>query len=187
MAGANAIAVLTSNPNKVPSRIHRNELPVVAKTHYPRAKSSEFDRYLESISGLFDQYAMNTRTGYQIATDELERYEAAVEDAEKVLEAASHTYSMDSTTMAERLRALDGTRSEFGLESVSEFGADNGVVLAGIEDVPTVFFAEQFDLSDPATFDIVTQVVLGPQLSTELLSAERAAMAGARMQETLSG
>ncbi|ORX74152.1 Vps54-domain-containing protein [Linderina pennispora] len=158
MTGANAIAVLTSNPNKVPSRIHRNELPVVAKTHYPRAKSSEFDRYLESISGLFDQYAMNARTGYQIATDELERYEAAVEDAEKVLEAASHTYSMDSTTMAERLRALDGYAQR-----------------------------EQFDLSDPATFDIVTQVVLGPQLSTELLSAERAAMAGARMQETLSG
>ncbi|KAJ1950150.1 hypothetical protein FBU59_000818, partial [Linderina macrospora] len=153
---------------------------------------TEFDRYIENISTLFEQYEANSKAGYQIAADELDRYEAAVEDAEKVLEAASHTYSMDSTTMAERLRTLDGTRSEFGLESISEYGGGlddaSGPQLPGIEDIPTIFFEDKFDLCDPATFDIVTQVVLGPQKAqSELFAPERSQETSARMQETLSG
>ncbi|KAJ1962459.1 hypothetical protein GGI12_002636 [Dipsacomyces acuminosporus] len=181
-------------PNKAPTRIHRNELPAVPRTHYPRIKSSDFDQYLESITALFEQYEANAKSGYQIATDELSRYEAAVEDAEKVLEAASHTYSMDSTTMAERLKSLDGTRSEFGLESMSEYGgrdvstAGKADGLVGIEDVPTIFFEENFDLRDPAMFDIATQVVLGPQTATAgLFSPGRSPEISASMHETLSG
>ncbi|KAJ2399665.1 hypothetical protein GGI23_002515, partial [Coemansia sp. RSA 2559] len=118
----NAIAVLTNQPSRAPARIHRSELPAVPRTHYSKIVHADFDGYLHKIEGLFDQYDTNVRSGYQIATDDLDRYEAAVEDAEKVLEAASHTYSMDSTTMAERLKGLDPTRSEFGLDSVSEYG-----------------------------------------------------------------
>ncbi|KAI8325677.1 Vps54-domain-containing protein [Martensiomyces pterosporus] len=193
-AGLNAIAVLTNHPNKAPTRIHRNELPTVPRTHYPRIKRSDFDEYLESVAALFEQYEANTKSGYQIAADELDRYEAAVEDAEKVLEAASHTYSMDSTTMAERLKALDGTRSEFGLESMSEYGGGDVSTtgkansLLGIEDIPTIFFEEKFDLRDPAMFDIATQVVLGPQTATAgLFSPERSVETSANMHETLSG
>ncbi|KAJ2016692.1 hypothetical protein GGI14_003470 [Coemansia sp. S680] len=192
--GQNAIAVLTNHPNKAPTRIHRNELPAVPRTHYPKAKTSDFDSYLEATTALFEQYEANSRSGYQIAADELDRYEAAVDDAEKVLELASHTYSMDSTTMAERLKALDGTRSEFGLESVSEYGGGGGdtggakaASLPGIEDIPTIFFEDGFDLRDPAIFDIATQVVLGPQAATaELFAPEKSGNASAIMQESLS-
>ncbi|KAJ2891850.1 hypothetical protein IWW38_003450, partial [Coemansia aciculifera] len=200
--GQNAIAVLTNHPNKAPTRIHRNELPAVPRTHYPKIKASDFDGYLESTTLLFEQYEANSRSGYQIAADELNRYEAAVDDAEKVLELASHTYSMDSTTMAERLKALDGgpggTRSEFGLDdgSVSEFNNDTSIAAEtttnrqqqlGIEDIPTLFFEDAFDLRDPAMFDIATQVVLGPQAATaELFAPERSGDANAIMQESLS-
>ncbi|KAJ1995627.1 hypothetical protein GGI25_006263 [Coemansia spiralis] len=214
--GLNAIAVLTNQPNKAPARIHRSDLPTVPRTHYPKIKTSDFDEYLQSISTLFEQYSSNMRSGYPIATDDLDRYEAAVEDAEKVLEEASHTYSMDSTTMAERLKALDLARSEFGLDSVSEYGGKDaagtasdvlgkggaesqaadavtgnslGVTnqLPGIEDVPTIFFEENFDLRDPAVFDIATQVVLGPHNATAgLFSPEKSAETSATMQETLS-
>ncbi|KAJ2827353.1 hypothetical protein FBU31_003191, partial [Coemansia sp. 'formosensis'] len=191
--GQNAIAVLTNHPNKAPTRIRRSELPAVPRTHYPKAKASDFDGYLEATTALFEQYEANTRSGYQIAADELDRYEAAVDDAEKVLELASHTYSMDSTTMAERLKALDGTRSEFGLDSVSEYGnaaAGGGApsaALPGIEDIPTIFFEDEFDLRDPAIFDIATQVVLGPQAATaELFAPDRSNDTSALMQESLS-
>ncbi|KAJ2747465.1 hypothetical protein GGI20_000454 [Coemansia sp. BCRC 34301] len=191
--GQNAIAVLTNHPNKAPTRIHRNELPAVPRTHYPKFKVSDFDAYLDSTTALFEQYEANSRAAYQIAADELDRYEAAVDDAEKVLELASHTYSMDSTTMAERLKTLDGgTRSEFGLDSVSEYeGKANNdnveTVTRGIEDIPTIFFEDSFDLHDPAIFDIATQVVLGPQVAAaELFAPEKCADASAIMQESLS-
>ncbi|KAJ2439462.1 hypothetical protein GGF42_007942, partial [Coemansia sp. RSA 2424] len=193
--GQNAIAVLTNHPNKAPTRIHRNELPAVPRTHYPKIKASDFDSYIASTTALFEQYEANSRSGYQIAADELDRYEAAVDDAEKVLELASHTYSMDSTTMAERLKTLDGTRSEFGLDSVSEYdtaaigsGAKEGPGgLPGIEDIPTIFFEDSFDLRDPAMFDIATQVVLGPQAAAaELFAPEKCGDASAIMQESLS-
>ncbi|KAJ2029330.1 hypothetical protein IWW57_001766, partial [Coemansia sp. S610] len=192
--GQNAIAVLTNHPNKAPTRIHRNELPTVPRTHYPKVRASDFDSYLEATTALFEQYEANSRSGYQIAADELDRYEAAVDDAEKVLELASHTYSMDSTTMAERLKALDGTRSEFGLDSVSEYGGaaagvggNSASVLPGIEDIPTIFFEDDFDLRDPAMFDIATQVVLGPQAAAaELFAADKSSDASAIMQESLS-
>ncbi|KAJ1907338.1 hypothetical protein LPJ81_000820 [Coemansia sp. IMI 209127] len=208
----NAIAVLTNQPSRAPARIHRSELPAVPRTHYSKIAHADFDGYLHKIEGLFDQYDTNVRSGYRIATDDLDRYEAAVEDAEKVLEAASHTYSMDSTTMAERLKALDPTRSEFGLDSVSEYGgktfgpheghqrprgdadesseADAGGAerqLPGIEDIPAIFFEESFDLRDPTVFDIVTQVVLGPQTATDgLFSPDRSAEISATMQDLLS-
>ncbi|KAJ2161839.1 hypothetical protein GGF46_001147 [Coemansia sp. RSA 552] len=191
--GLNAIAVLTNHPNKAPTRIHRSELPTVPRTHYPKIKKADFDEYLAETSAAFEQYAANAAAGYQVAADELNRYEAAVEDAEKVLETTSHTYSMDSTTMAERLKALDGTRSEFGLDSISEYGGGNADgagarALPGIEDVPTIFFEEGFDLRDPATFDIVTQVVLGPQTATSgLFSPDKVTATSTAMQETLSG
>ncbi|KAJ2089271.1 hypothetical protein IW138_003591 [Coemansia sp. RSA 986] len=215
----NAIAVLTNQPSRAPARIHRSELPTVPRTHYSKIAHADFDGYVQKIEGLFDQYDANVRSGYQIATDDLDRYEAAVEDAEKVLEAASHTYSMDSTTMAERLKALDPTRSEFGLDSVSEYGGKGfgGTVssvhegrkgargdgddsseaetggrgaerrLPGIEDIPAIFFEESFDLRDPPVFDIVTQVVLGPQTATDgLFSPDRSAEISTSMQELLS-
>ncbi|KAJ2851528.1 hypothetical protein IWW36_001012 [Coemansia brasiliensis] len=191
--GLNAIAVLTNHPNKAPARIHRSDLPTVPRTHYPKIKLSDFDEYLSSTSAPFKQYAANTSSGYQVAVDELNRYEAAVEDAEKILEVASHTYSMDSTTMAERLKTLDGPRSEFGLDSISEYGggAGDGVrarTFPGIEDVPTIFFEESFDLRNPTTFDIATQVILGPQTaSSGLFALEKMAETSETMQETLSG
>ncbi|KAJ1719997.1 hypothetical protein LPJ53_005311 [Coemansia erecta] len=202
LSGLNAIAVLTNHPNKLPSRIHRNELPAVPRTHYPKIRRSDFDSYLEETTTLFERYKANAETGYQIAADGLDRYEAAIEDAEKVLDVASHTYSMDSTTMAERLKTLDATRSEFGLDSVSEYAGNGGAggggglqnakpslatSLPGIEDIPTIFFEENFDLRDPATFDIATQVVLGPQSATAgLFVPEKSDEASTQMQETLS-
>ncbi|KAJ1823069.1 hypothetical protein LPJ56_003028, partial [Coemansia sp. RSA 2599] len=203
LSGLNAIAVLTNHPNRAPTRIHRNELPAVPRTHYPKIKSSDFDAYLESTTALFEQYEANARSGYQLAAEGLDRYEAAVEDAEKVLDVASHTYSMDSTTMAERLKTLDATRSEFGLDSISEYtgagapaaaaaaAATKGAALKeglpGIEDIPTIFFEEGFDLRDPAMFDIATQVVLGPQTATAgLFAPEKSDETSAHMQETLS-
>ncbi|KAJ1881487.1 hypothetical protein LPJ66_011311, partial [Kickxella alabastrina] len=140
--GLNAIAVLTNHPNKAPARIHRNELPAVARTHYPKIKSNDFDTYLDATTALYEQYTANTKAGYHIAADGLDRYEAAVEDSEKVLDVASHTYSMDSTTMAERLKTLDATRSEFGLDSISEYGGrvPSTAAMPGIDDVPTIFF-----------------------------------------------
>ncbi|PIA15826.1 Vps54-domain-containing protein [Coemansia reversa NRRL 1564] len=191
--GLNAIAVLTNHPNKAPTRIHRNELPTVPRTYYPKIKYDDFKEYLSGSSALFEEYAANDKLGYQVAAEELNRYEAAVEDAERVLEIASHTYSMDSTTMAERLKTLDATRSEFGLDSISEYGGGTGESasargLPGIEDVPTIFFEEDFDLGDPATFDIVTRVVLGPAAaSTNLFSPENTTETNNAMQETLSG
>ncbi|KAI7827797.1 Vps54-like protein-domain-containing protein [Kickxella alabastrina] len=181
--GLNAIAVLTNHPNKAPARIHRNELPAVARTHYPKIKSNDFDTYLDATTALYEQYTANTKAGYHIAADGLDRYEAAVEDAR------SHTYSMDSTTMAERLKTLDATRSEFGLDSISEYGGrvPSTAAMPGIDDVPTIFFEESFDLRDPATFDIATQVVLGPQSATDgLFAPDRAEATSALMQETLS-
>ncbi|KAJ2600006.1 hypothetical protein H4R99_003486 [Coemansia sp. RSA 1722] len=194
LSGLNAIAVLTNHPNKAPARIHRSELPAVPRTHYPKIKSSDFDAYLEATTALFEQYESNCRSGYQLAAEGLDRYEAAVEDAEKVLDVASHTYSMDSTTMAERLKTLDATRSEFGLDSISEYAdaaanAKNALKegLPGIEDIPTIFFEENFDLRDPAMFDIATQVVLGPQTATAgLFAPEKSDETSAQMQETLS-
>ncbi|KAI9469471.1 hypothetical protein LPJ78_000281 [Coemansia sp. RSA 989] len=191
--GLNAIAVLTNHPNKAPARIHRSDLPTVPRTHYPKIKLSDFEEYLGSTAALFEQYAANASSGYQVAVDELNRYEAAVEDAEKVLEVASHTYSMDSTTMAERLKTLDGPRSEFGLDSISEYGGGAGDgararMLPGIEDVPTIFFEESFDLRNPTTFDIATQVILGPQTANSgLFALEKMAGTSETMQETLSG
>ncbi|KAJ2324717.1 hypothetical protein IWW51_003142, partial [Coemansia sp. RSA 2702] len=191
--GLNAIAVLTNHPNKAPARIHRSDLPTVPHTHYPKIKLSDFDEYLNDTSALFEQYATHANSGYQVAVDELNRYEVAVDDAEKVLEIASHTYSMDSTTMAERLKTLDGTRSEFGLDSISEYGGGHGDgaaarALPGIEDVPNIFFAADFDLRDPATFDIVTQVVLGPMTaSAGLFAPEKVSEASTAMQDALSG
>ncbi|KAJ1734533.1 hypothetical protein LPJ61_001019 [Coemansia biformis] len=190
--GLNAIAVLTNHPNKAPARIHRSELPAVPRTLYPAIKCSDFDEYLASTAALFEQYAANAKSGYQVATDELCRGETAADDADKGLDMASHTYSMDSTTMAERLKALDGTRSEFGLDSISEYGGGNANgtaarALLGIEDVPTIFFEEGFDLRDPATFDIATQVVLGPAAAgAGLFSPDNAAEASNTMQEMLS-
>ncbi|KAJ2358301.1 hypothetical protein GGF43_000893 [Coemansia sp. RSA 2618] len=192
--GLNAIAVLTNHPNKAPARIHRSDLPTVPRTHYPKIKLSDFDEYLTNTTALFEQYEAHAKAGYHVAVDELNRYEAAVEDAEKVLEIASHTYSMDSTTMAERLKVLDGTRSEFGLDSISEYGGggagDSATAraLPGIEDVPTIFFEEKFDLRDPATFDIVTQVVLGPlAANADLFAPEKVSETSDAMQDTLSG
>ncbi|KAJ2277536.1 hypothetical protein J3F81_000895 [Coemansia sp. RSA 371] len=192
--GLNAIAVLTNHPNKAPARIHRSDLPTVPRTHYPKIKLGDFEEYLGNTAALFEQYAAHAKSGYRVAVDELNRYEAAVEDAEKVLEIASHTYSMDSTTMAERLKTLDGTRSEFGLDSISEYGgAGNGDGTAvrglpGIEDVPTIFFEENFDLRDPATFDIVTQVVLGPLAANAgLFAPEKVSETSETMQDTLLG
>ncbi|KAJ2609325.1 hypothetical protein H4S08_004098 [Coemansia sp. RSA 1365] len=193
LQGLNAIAVLTNHPNKAPTRIHRNDLPTVPRTYYPKIKYDDFEEYLSGSSALFEEYAANDKLGYQVAAEELNRYEAAVEDAERVLEIASHTYSMDSTTMAERLKTLDATRSEFGLDSISEYGGGTGESasargLPGIEDVPTIFFEEDFDLGDPATFDIVTRVVLGPAAaSTNLFSPEKTTETNNAMQETLSG
>ncbi|KAJ2315526.1 hypothetical protein IWW54_000216 [Coemansia sp. RSA 2705] len=193
LQGLNAIAVLTNHPNKAPARIHRSDLPTVPHTHYPKIKLSDFDEYLNDTSALFEQYATHANSGYQVAVDELNRYEVAVDDAEKVLEIASHTYSMDSTTMAERLKTLDGTRSEFGLDSISEYGGGHGDgaaarALPGIEDVPNIFFAADFDLRDPATFDIVTQVVLGPMTaSAGLFAPEKVSEASTAMQDALSG
>ncbi|KAJ2512844.1 hypothetical protein GGI11_004605, partial [Coemansia sp. RSA 2049] len=215
--GLNAIAVLTNQPNRAPARIHRSELPAVPRTHYPKVGRADFDDYVKNIEEQFAQYDTNVKSGYQIATDDLDRYEAAVEDAEKVLEAAGHTYSMDSTTMAERLKALDPARSEFGLDSVSEYdGRGNGGTVSSaqerrgvqddddadgraqteaggrhqmpdIEDIPAIFFEESFDLRDPAVFEIVTQVVLGPQTAADgLFSPDRSAETSARMQELLS-
>ncbi|KAJ2003654.1 hypothetical protein GGI04_002890 [Coemansia thaxteri] len=196
--GQNAIAVLTNHPNKAPTRIHRNELPTVPRTHYPKIKSSDFDAYLLSTAPLFAVYEANSKSPYQIAAEELDRYEAAVDDAEKVLEVAAHTYSMDSTTMAERLKSLDSTRSEFGLDSVSEYAdlhpntaandaARNNNHLLSIDDIPSIFFKESFDLRDPAIFDIATQVVLGPHAATaELFAPEKSAHTSAIMQDSLS-
>ncbi|KAJ2802812.1 hypothetical protein H4R21_002274, partial [Coemansia helicoidea] len=190
--GLNAIAVLTNHPSKPPGRIHRSDLPAVPRTHYPTIKCSDFAEYLENTTALFDQYAANAKLGYQVLTDEPSRSEAAGDDPAQAAEATSHTYSIDSTTMAERLRTLDGTRSEFGLESISEYGGNTdgaaARALPGIEDVPTIFFEEGFDLRDPATFDIATQVVLGPAAAKSgLFSPDKAADASNTMQELLSG
>ncbi|KAJ2803049.1 hypothetical protein H4R20_003040 [Coemansia guatemalensis] len=193
LQGLNAIAVLTNHPNKAPARIHRSDLPTVPRTYYPKIKYSDFEEYLAGSTALFEEYAANDKLGYQVAAEELNRYEAAVDDAERVLEIASHTYSMDSTTMAERLKTLDATRSEFGLDSISEYGGGSGEGalargLPGIEDVPTIFFEEDFDLGDPATFDIVTRVVLGPAAaSTDLFSPEKTTETNNAMQGTLAG
>ncbi|KAJ2716443.1 hypothetical protein H4R19_000654, partial [Coemansia spiralis] len=192
--GLNAIAVLTNHPSKPPGRIHRSDLPAVPRTQYPTIKCSDFDEYLASTTALFEQYAANAKSGYQAAVDEAGRSDAAGDDPTQGAEAASHTYSMDSTTMAERLRTLDGTRSEFGLDSVSEYGGGGNKdsaaarALPGIEDVPTILFEEGFDLRDPATFDIATQVVLGPAAAESgLFSPDRAADASNTMQDLLSG
>ncbi|KAJ2084101.1 hypothetical protein H4R24_000310 [Coemansia sp. RSA 988] len=193
LQGLNAIAVLTNHPNKAPTRIHRSDLPTVPRTYYPKIKYSDFEEYLSGSTAPFEEYAANDKLGYQVAAEELNRYEAAVDDAERVLEIASHTYSMDSTTMAERLKTLDATRSEFGLDSISEYGGGNGEGtsargIPGIEDVPTIFFEEDFDLGDPATFDIVTRVVLGPAAaSTDLFSPEKITETNSGMQGTLAG
>ncbi|KAJ2776347.1 hypothetical protein H4R18_005712, partial [Coemansia javaensis] len=192
LVGLNAIAVLTNQPNKAPARIHRSELPTVPRTQYPEIALSDFGVYLSGTAELFEQYAANAKSGYQVAGDEPDRHDAAGEEAERAVEAAGHTYSIDSSTMADRLKTLDGTRSEFGLDSISEYGggADGGGAraLPGIEDVPAIFFEEDFDLRDPATFAVVTQVVLGPATGAAgLFAPERAAEAGSAMQEALSG
>ncbi|KAI9500209.1 Vps54-like protein-domain-containing protein, partial [Coemansia spiralis] len=164
--GLNAIAVLTNQPNKAPARIHRSDLPTVPRTHYPKIKTSDFDEYLQSISTLFEQYSSNM--------------------SEFGLDSVSEYGGKDAAGTASDVLGKGGAESQ-AADAVT--GNSLGVTnqLPGIEDVPTIFFEENFDLRDPAVFDIATQVVLGPHNATAgLFSPEKSAETSATMQETLS-
>ncbi|UZJ55352.1 hypothetical protein CBS101457_004672 [Exobasidium rhododendri] len=140
LAGFNAISTILNNPNRPQRPIDPNSsrYPPISQSHtdLPRVKRSDYEGYITSTQKEWDRFQRNLKLGSRGKA----RLEA--EDAE------------GSSGGAEGGKRVRSSPDQMEDDHIAAIGKKN---LPPLSTVPQIFFAEDFDLGNPYTFDLVTE------------------------------
>lgn len=141
-----AISTVLNNPHKTqaPPKAH-SLLPVVPPADLPRVRRKDFDSYLKAVIPEWDRFERNNRLGRegqaQLDSSALQSHD----DDDNVLPRAS----MTSDT---------GHRTSTTKVSSSHRGSlVPAYKIPPLQSIPSVFFEQTFDLTNPSTFTKVTE------------------------------
>lgn len=155
LTGFNAVSTVLNNPSKRQHPIDpkSSRFPPVASSHVPadipKVKKAELEPYLSTVRPEWDRFMRNQSMGRQ--------GKATLEQQQQQLR------SQESSHDSEPLGKSD--RRHRATPSIASLSADLQAVpppqarkrLPNLSAVPQIFFAEDFDLANPYTFDQVTE------------------------------
>ncbi|SPO45549.1 uncharacterized protein PSANT_03235 [Moesziomyces antarcticus] len=156
LTGFNAVSTVLNNPSKRQHPIDpkSSRFPPVASSHVPadipKVKKAELEPYLSTVRPEWDRFMRNQSMGRQ--------GKATLEQQQQ-----QQLRSQESSHDSERLGKSD--RRHRATPSIASLSADLQAVpppqarkrLPNLSAVPQIFFAEDFDLANPYTFDQVTE------------------------------
>lgn len=138
LSGFNAISTLLNNPNKPQRPIDpsSSRYPPISQSHtdIPKVKRKDIEGHITSIKAEWDRYRRSQRLGIR-GKARLEGDESPITEADEKQDVSTRM-SIDDDASA---RTLGNKR------------------LPPLSTVPQVFFAEDFHLGNPYTFDLVTE------------------------------
>ncbi|GAA5822857.1 hypothetical protein JCM11251_004402 [Rhodosporidiobolus azoricus] len=134
----------------------RSQAPPIQVTELRRVQKSEFDAYLKEVGGEFERWERESRLGRKGTADLRDEAEQGEEreDEDRIL----------GLEIGEA-EGGEGRRAAVKLSKPEE-------VLPSLDEVPPIFFDGNFNLSNPRTFDLVTErLQLSPSPSPTLGSS----------------
>jgi vacuolar protein sorting-associated protein 54 len=139
LTGFNAISTLLNDPKRPQRAIDpsSSRYPALSQSHteLPKVKRSDFEGYINSTKKEWERFQRNLRLG--------SRGKARLE--------------ADDVEADPRRQSIDRTKSSSDPAEVDHTAIIGKKKLPPLSTVPQVFFAEDFDLGNPYTFDLVTE------------------------------
>ncbi|GAA5877451.1 hypothetical protein JCM16303_003338 [Sporobolomyces ruberrimus] len=146
----------SSTPNGKSVAQRRSQAPPLVQTELTRVAREEFQGYLEEIGKSYDQWERESRITRENLEDQRELDSAQAEEEEQ-----------ESQVTVKKRKKRRGGGGQHEQEDELES-------LPPLDQVPSIFFDPTFNLSNPRTFDLVTErIQLTPSSSPSLTFSPR--------------